>query len=244
MHLLAPGILLSVRAHGEHGAVVRALTRDDGVQPGYVRGGRSRALRPVLQPGNLVRGEWRARSDTQLAALTVELIESRAPLFAEPLPAAAIEWVTVLTVATLPEGQRYAALHDALAAVLDAVEAAPAARGWAGLVARYELLLLAELGFGLALDRCVVTGARTDLAYVSPRSAAAVSRAAATGYEPRLMPLPRFLVEGGDASGWDAVFDALAITGHFIERDLLTGRAAEMIGARVRLLERLRRAAG
>ncbi len=79
MHLNTTAILLSVRAHGEHGAIVRALTEHAGVQPGYVRGGRSRAIRPVLQPGNLIRGDWRARTDTQLAALTVELVESGPP---------------------------------------------------------------------------------------------------------------------------------------------------------------------
>ena len=89
MHLNTTAILLSARAHGEHGAVGRALTAEAGVQPGYVRGGRSRAIRPVLQPGNIVRGDWRARSDTQLAALSVELVESRAPLFAEPVPVSA-----------------------------------------------------------------------------------------------------------------------------------------------------------
>jgi DNA repair protein RecO (recombination protein O) len=243
MHVTAPAILLSVRPHGEHGAVVRALTGGHGVQAGYVRGGRSRALRPVLQPGNTVLGEWRARTDTQLPALTVELAHSRAPLFAEPLPAAAIEWLTALTVSTLPEGQPYAQVHDALEAVIEAVEAAPAARGWASLIARYELLLLAELGFGLALDECVATGARADLSHVSPKSGGAVSRAAARGYEARLMPLPAFLTQGGDAD-WDEVFEGFAITGHFLSRDLLTGRAAEALTARARLIERLRRASG
>jgi DNA repair protein RecO (recombination protein O) len=244
MHVAATAIVLSVRPHGEHGAVVRALTPDDGVQPGYVRGGRSRALRPVLQPGNLIRGDWRARSEDQLAALTAELVESRAPLFAEPLPAAAIEWLTALTVATLPEGQGYPRLYAALDAVIAAVEAAPAARGWAGLVARYELLLLAELGFGLALDRCVATESRDELAFVSPKSGGAVSRAAAHGYEAKLLPLPPFLVEGGEASDWAGIFDALSITGHFLERDLVTGRAAEALAARSRLIDRLQRASG
>lgn len=241
MHILTAAILLSVRPHGEHGAIVRALTPDDGVQAGYVRGGRSRALRPVLQPGNLVRGEWRARTDTQLAALTVELATSRAPLFAEPLPAAAIEWTTALTVATLPEGQPYPRLYDALDAVIAAVEAAPSARGWAALIARYELLLLAELGFGLALDRCVVTGAADELAFVSPKSGGAVGRAAATGYESRLLPLPPFLLIGGEAT-WEDIFAGMSVTGHFLERDLLSGRAGETLAARGRLVERLRRA--
>ena len=153
MHLRAEALIVSVRQHGEHGAIVRALTADHGLQAGYVRGGRSRQIRPILQPANLVLGEWRARTDDQLAGLTVELIRSRAPLFAEPLPAAALEWVTALAATALPEAQPYPHIHAALEGVIGAIEAAPAARGWAVALARYELLLLAELGYGLEADR-------------------------------------------------------------------------------------------
>lgn len=241
MHLAAPAIIVAVRAHGEHGAVVRALTPEDGVRAGYVRGGRSRGLRPVLQPANTILGEWRARTDDQLPALTVELVHSRAPLHAEPLPAAALEWLASLTAAALPEAQPYPRLYDALAGMLDAVEAAPAARGWAGAMARYELLLLAELGFGLDLHRCVVTGSAANIAFISPRSGAGVSRAAAVGYEERLFPLPDFLHSGGEPD-WPDVFAALAITGHFLTRDLLTERRAGALSARDRLIDRLKRA--
>ena len=153
MHLRVEALVLAIRQHGEHGAIVRALTADHGLQAGYVRGGRSRRIRPILQPANLVLGEWRARTEDQLAGLTVELIHSRAPLFAEPLPAAALEWVTALTATALPEGQPYPRLHAALTGVIGAIEAAPAARGWALALARYELLLLAELGYGIEPDR-------------------------------------------------------------------------------------------
>jgi DNA repair protein RecO (recombination protein O) len=241
MHLVADAIILSVRHHGEHGAIVRALTADHGVQPGYVRGGRSRQLRPVLQPANTVRGEWRARTGEQLAALTVELTETRAALHGEPLAAAALEWATALTAAVLPEAQPYPRLFDALGGLLAAVAAAPTARGWAAALVRYELLVLAQLGFGLDLERCVVSGGSDDLDYVSPRSGAAVCRQAAAGYEERLLPLPEFLREGG-AAAWPAIFDGLRLTGHFLARDLLTERRADALAARERLVERLKRA--
>jgi len=241
MHLVADAFILSVRQHGEHGAVARALTRMDGVQPGYVRGGRSRQLRPVLQPGNVVRAEWRARTEDQLAGLTLELVASRAAVHGQPLAAAALEWVTALTAAALPEAQPYPRVFDALGGVLDAIEAAPAARGWAAGLVRYELLVLAELGFGLDLQRCVVTGAVDALVYVSPRSGGAVTQVAASGYEDRLLPLPGFLREGGTAD-WPAIIDGLRLTGHFLARDLLIGRAADTLAARERLVERLKRA--
>lgn len=152
MHLRAEALILAVRSHGENHAIVRALTADHGVQAGYVRGGRSRRIRPILQPANLVLGDWRARTEEQLAGLTLELIHSRAPLYAEPLPAAALEWVTVLAATALPEGQPYPRLYAALDGVIGAIEAAPAARGWAVALARYELLVLAELGYGPEMD--------------------------------------------------------------------------------------------
>ncbi|MFL0412645.1 DNA repair protein RecO [uncultured Sphingomonas sp.] len=241
MHLASPAIVLAIRPHGEHGAIVRALTPSDGVQAGYVRGGRSRALRPILQPANTILGEWRARTADQLPALTIELVHSLAALHAEPLPAAVLEWVTALTAAALPEAQPYPRLHAALSGLLDAVEAAPAARGWAGALARYELLVLAELGFGLDLEQCVASGATGEMAFVSPKSGGAVSRAAAAGYEDRLLRLPPFLLAGGEPD-WPDVFDALAITGRFLARDVLVDRRAEALAARDRLLDRLKRA--
>ena len=241
MHLAATAIVLAVRGHGEHGAVVRALTRDDGVQAGYVRGGRSRQLRPALQPANVVLGDWRARTAEQLAALTVELLRSRAVLYGEPLAAAGLDWATALTAAALPEAQPYPRLYDGLCGVLDAIEAAPAARGWAAALVRYELLVLAELGFGLDFSRCVATGSTNDLAYVSPRSGGAVNRGAAAGREAGLFPLPAFLRVGGPAD-WPDILAGVRLTGHFLARDLLVDRRADPLAARERLVERLKRA--
>lgn len=152
MLIHATAIVVAVRAHGEHGAVVRALTAEHGLIAGYVRGGRSTRLRPILQPGNTVLGEWRARTTEQLPALTVELVESRATLFAEPLGAAALEWVTAMIAAALPEGQPYPRVHAGLGGMLDAIAAAPAARGWAVAWLRFERLLLRELGYLAAPD--------------------------------------------------------------------------------------------
>lgn len=240
MRLESEALICAVRPHGEHGAIVRALTPDAGMQAGYVRGGRSRRLRPILIPGNRVAADFRARTDAQLAHLNVELLDSRAALLAEPLPAAALEWATSLTAAALPEGQPYPALYLGLDGLLSALAAAPSARGWAASLVRYELLLLAELGFGLDLDSCAQTGAGDGLAFVSPRSGRAVSTAAGAPYRSRLLALPSFLVAGGAAS-WAEVEEGLALTGHFLARDVLIGRQSETLAARERLRDRLRR---
>ena len=243
MRFTTPAIILSLRPHGEHGAVVRMMTPDHGLQAAYVRGARGRRLRPVLMAGNQVEAALSARTDNQLPQATVELLHSRGPLLAEPLPAAAIDWATALTATALPESQPYPPLYAALDGLLAAIEAAPAASGWGAALVRYELLLLAELGFGLDLDRCAVTGDDEDLIAVSPRSGRAVSAGEAEPYLGSLLPLPRFVRDGGAAS-WSDIIDGLALTGHFLMRDVVTDRSTPVADARQRLVERLRRAAG
>lgn len=243
MRIDTPAIVCALLSHGEHGAVVRLLTPDHGLQAAYVRGARGRRMRPVLIPGNLVQARLSARSDVQLAQAEIELSHSRGPLLGEPLPAAAIEWATALTATALPEAQPFPRLYQALDGLLSAIEAAPAASGWGAALVRYELLLLAELGFGLDLDRCAVTGASDALVAVSPKSGQAVSAAEAEPYKDKLLPLPRFMLDGSSAA-WPDIVDGLRLTGHFLRRDALTDRAAPLLDGRDRLVDRLRRAAG
>lgn len=243
MRIETPAIVCALLSHGEHGAVVRFLSPKHGMQAAYVRGARGRRMRPVLIPGNRVQARLSARTDTQLAQAEVELTHSRGPLLREPLAAAAIEWATALTATTLPEAQPYPRLYQALDGLLSAIEAAPAANGWGAALVRYELLLLAELGFGLDLERCAVSGTNDTLAAVSPKTGRAVSAAEAEPYKEKLLPLPRFLLESG-AAPWADIIDGLRLTGHFLMRDILTERAAALLVARGRLVDRLRRAAG
>lgn len=198
MHIVTPGIICAVRAHGEAGAVVRILSPDHGLLAGYVRGGRSRTMRPVLQPSNLVRAEIRSRVDTQLPALTVELVQSRGPLMAEPLAAALLDWSTALTAAVLPEAHPYPPVHAALDGLLNAVEAAPAARSWTGALLAYEAVILSALGYGGDVRR---------------------------------------------PSGWGETLAALGASGESLHQHLFSDRRTDVLAARERLVERLKRAA-
>ncbi len=148
MNLRAPAILLAARTHGETAVIARALTQDYGLITGYVAGGRGRVLRPVVIPGNLVEVELRSKSDSQLPFMRLELVQSRGPWLIEPLASAAIAWATALTAAALPERNAYPALFAALAALIDAVCNADAARAWLRALIAYEALMLRELGYG------------------------------------------------------------------------------------------------
>ena len=243
MRFATPAIVCALRGHGEHGAVVRLMTPEHGLQAAYVRGARGRRMRPVLMAGNQVEAQLSARTETQLPHAAVELVHSRGPLLSEPLLAAAIEWATVLTATVLPEGQPYPRLYQALEGLLDAIEAAPSVSGWGAALVRYELLVLAELGFGLDLERCALTGSNDALVAVSPKTGRAVSAAEAELYAGKLLPLPGFVRDGGSAS-WQEIAQGFALTGHFLMRDLITDRSRPLGEARARLVERLRRAGG
>ena len=238
MHLDTPAIVCAMLPHGEHGAVVRFLTPANGIVAGYVRGGRSRRLRPILQAGNGVALSMRARVDTQLAAATVELTDARAALAVGGVAIAALDWLTALTAAALAEDDPHPALYRALDALAAAIAAGAGPLALGEGVVRYEYLLLSELGFGLDLSACAATGTTADLAYVSPRSSQAVSRDAGLPYAAKLLPLPAFLI-GAAAADSASIHDGLKLTGHFLERDVLTARGRDTLGARERLANRL-----
>lgn len=147
MQVEAEALVCAVLTHGEHGAIVRLLTGEHGLVAGYVRGGRGHRMRPVLIPGNVVAAQLRWRSEAQLPQASLELVHSRAPILTEPLPSAAVEWATALVASALPERQPYPRIYQALSGLLDAVEAAPAASRWGLALARFEALLVAELGY-------------------------------------------------------------------------------------------------
>ena len=153
MHFRAPALVCATHPHGETAVIARLLTAGHGLVAAYVAGGRGRQLRPVLIPGNAVEAEVRSKTESQLPFARVELLQSRGPWLTEPLPAAAIAWVTALTASALPERHPYPALHEALSALIEAVCMAPAARGWAMALLSYEVLLLRELGYGVPVQR-------------------------------------------------------------------------------------------
>ncbi len=197
-------------------------------------------MRPILIPSNIVQADYRARTEDQLASMTAELQQSRGPYLGEPLASAALDWVTALTAAILPEEYSYPHLHSALSALLDAICGAPSAKGWAVALVRYELLLLSELGFGLSLEKCAVTGDTDDLVFISPKSATAVSRGAGQVYKDKLLPLPRFLKEPAIPE-WEDIFDGLKVTGFFLRRHFFEDRRNDVMASRTVLVDRLKR---
>ncbi|WP_342641907.1 DNA repair protein RecO [Rhodoligotrophos ferricapiens] len=236
MHWREEGIILSIRRHGENAAIVELFTREHGRYLGLVHGARSRARRPVLQPGNVVDATWRARLADQLGTLAVEPVSLKAGTFMEN--AAALDaLLSMITLTQLvPEREAHPRLYDASRFLLDALEDAEL---WPALMVRWELGLLQEFGFGLDLSRCAGGGSNEDLAFVSPRSGRAVSAEMGAPYAERMLPLPPFLRPGGLSETTAAqVVDGFALTGYFITRHVLSPRSMSMPEARLRMVSR------
>lgn len=233
------GIILGVRRHGEANAIVELLTAAHGRHLGLVRGGGSRKQASALQPGNGVHAQWRARLDEHLGAMTVEVTQARAAQLMERSHALfAFNHMSAL-VRMLPERDPHPELHAVLEAVVGQLDDV---RLTGMVVARFELMMLAELGFGLDLESCAATGGRNDLMYVSPKSGRAVSRDAGAPWRAQLFELPYFLVaevaEPPDVENLRAAFE---MTGYFLARRIFEPRGVPMPDARASLISVLLR---
>lgn len=232
------GILLSLRRHGETSAIVEAFTPEHGRHAGVVRGASSRKLAPVLQPGAQLDLQWRARLEAHMGAFVVELQRSRAAqALGSRLALAGLNAVCALLAFSLPEREPHLPLYRRSEQLLDLLGQDDL---WPLAYLRWELALLEELGYGLDLGHCAVTGASEGLAYVSPKTGRAVSRHGAGEWADRLLPLPEVLLGCGEAEDAEIV-EGLRVTGYFLAEKLAPALGSKPLpDARARFIDRLR----
>jgi len=232
------GIVLGVKRHGEASAILELMTREHGRHLGLVRGGSGARLKPILQPGNSVAASWRARLDEHLGLYSVEGMNLRAAgFFGAPHAVYGVTHLAAL-MRLLPERDPHVGLYAVFESLLDRLDDPQ----WAApMLVRFELQLLAELGFGLDLSECAATGATAELIYVSPKSGRAVSRDAGVPYADRLLPLPAFLHDEEAAAGGDDLANGFALTGYFLTRHVLEPRGLPLADERAHLIAALHR---
>jgi DNA repair protein RecO (recombination protein O) len=231
--------VLSARRHGESDVILSCLTREHGRHLGLVRGGAARKQRATFETGNALSLTWRARLSEQLGHFQAELLEAHiAHLMDDADRLTALSAAAGVIDATLPEREPHQDVYEDFGVLLAGLVAA--VPDWGGLYLRWELKLLADLGFGLDLRRCAVTGTTADLVFVSPRTGRAVSKAGAGRYAERLLPLPAFLIDDKAICDATSLVQGLRLTGHFLHAHLLPIATAERrLSARDRLVERV-----
>jgi DNA repair protein RecO (recombination protein O) len=229
------GLIIGVRRHGETSVIAEIMAAGHGRTLGLIRGGRSSKLSATLQPGNTVQLTWRARLEEHLGTLTVEMIDARAAnLIADRTRLYACQLICD-HLRLLPERDP----HDRLLGLaVDTLDDGKDRLKLGAELARFELTLLDELGFGLDLSACAVTGVTTDLTHVSPKTGRAVSREPAKPYCDRLLRLPQFLISDVPVTPAD-VADAFRLTGHFLAMHVWETRQIEPPSIRDALIEAL-----
>ena len=231
----APGIVVMANAFGEGDAVAAVFTETHGVFRGLARGGLSRARANIWQTGNLVETRWVARLADQLGSFSADLVHPSAALaMQDALLLSVLTSCCAVAEGALPEREPYPAIFKGLLHLIAHLgKTDPVAE-----LVLWECGLLSELGYGLDLATCAVTGARENLAFVSPKSGRAVSEAGAGLWRERLFRLPPFLTSGAPPDGGDLI-DALRLTGHFLSRDVFGSRHRPIPAARTMLYDRL-----
>lgn len=233
--------VLSSRPYGESGAIVELLTADHGKFAAHVSGGASRKKRAMLQPGATVAARYRARTEDQLGAATLEAMgEGPSALFDDPLALAGLAAAAGVTAGALPERTPHPGVYAAFETLVGALASTDL---WPAVYVRFEAGLLDALGFGMDLSRCGATGSTDDLVYVSPKTGRAVSRAAGAPYHDRLLILPPFLLGAQAGLGPGDIGNGLALTAAFLERHVFGPLNRPLPPARLWLIDKLRDAA-
>ncbi|WP_428492784.1 DNA repair protein RecO [Rhodopila sp.] len=236
----APAIILATRPYGEGDAIATVITEAFGLHRGLARGGASRGKAATWQPGNMVQVQWTARLSDQLGSFTGELIHAgAAQAMAEAMPLAMLSSVCAVAEGALPEREP---LPRIFAGMLGLIPRLPLGAAELAELVRWETVVLSDLGYGLDLSACAVTGRTEGLAYVSPKTGRAVTRDGAGDWADRLLPLPGFLRADAaedapaDAGDWR---NGLRLTGHFLARDAFGHQHRPLPQARRMLYDRV-----
>ncbi|MDR2268390.1 MAG: DNA repair protein RecO [Holosporaceae bacterium] len=202
------GIVLSQKYFSENSRIVTIFNRSLGKVSGLQKG-----LKTPVHPGDIGDIIWKGRTSEHLGLLTIENIFSPfTHVLGNSYGVFAIDSACSLCKNGMPEKAPHPGLFDSLKALMFSVPSS----NWIVDYIFFEIKFLSEVGFGLDLSKCVLTGAVEGLSYVSPRTGRAVTKEAGEKYRNKLLKLPKFLVSGDRNPESEDIFYALKITEHFL----------------------------
>ncbi|MBY7649885.1 MAG: DNA repair protein RecO [Candidatus Liberibacter europaeus] len=230
-------IILGMRAYGEKNIILEVITRNYGRHLGFVRNGQSPRMKSILQAGNLVMINWRSRLSQDLGEFRLEIIEQRFTSFLySSIFLYGIQSIIIL-IKLLPERDPCPELYELVNVFFDSFNVSSSVLG--KLFVQIELILLKNLGFGLDLTKCVITGDNYDLCWVSPKSGCAVCRSIGEPYANKMLILPQFLCEKDQIIDIDSLKQAFQLTGYFIGKYAYTHNIVNNSDFRTNFLNKL-----
>ena len=218
------GVLLDVRKYGESSALIDVFTLSLGRRIGLLKGAINKKNKAIIQPGNQLFLTWNSRIEESLGVFKIELIKSRYHKISEERDRLEFfNMICVLCSTFLPERVDFDELyHKTILYIEGEFSTKEKFRKYV----EWELQLLQSLGFGLDLGKCVVSGSKEDLKFVSPKSGCAVSRKSSAGWEDRLLVLPEFLggIRSKEKLSKADIENGFKLTEYFIKKNLLPVR--------------------
>lgn len=235
----SPAIIVDVRPFNDADAIAVVISESHGWHRGLVRGGLSRGKIATWQTGNLAHIRWTGRDTETLGAFTAELVHPTAALaMQDGLALAMLSAACAVAHGALPQHEAHPRSFQGLLRLLAGLDADSLPAQTLPAYIHWEADLLAELGYGLDLTCCALTGVQQNLKWVSPRTGRAVTDEAVGEWRARMLPLPAFLL--GDApSGPQDWLDGLRLTAHFLARDAFGHRHQPVPAARHMLYDRV-----
>ena len=186
------GLVISVKKYGENSLILHLLTKDHGVHAGLVKYISTKKSGHIYELGNILSVEWTGRLEEQLGFYKSELEKSYLyNIINNSLKLDALNSICSMLSMFLPERQVNSKLYKETIEIIKYLNNNDMT--WVSRYVQWELLLLSELGYGLDLSQCAVTGEIKNLKYVSPKSGRAVSELGAGIWVKKLLILPRFL---------------------------------------------------
>ncbi|MBR4105803.1 MAG: DNA repair protein RecO [Alphaproteobacteria bacterium] len=216
MRFIDEGYIIGIRRHGENSGIITILCKEQGKVCGYVKSCFSKKNLATFQIGNLIKVDAWSRVDDNMLSLKIELITPYAVNFlASQKKLQTLSSFCGLCNECLPELQSVDKLYDFASNFIKFIDE----ENWLTHYCFFEFHLLDFLGIGLDLTKCVVTGRQDNLAYVSPKSACAVSYDIGLNYKDKLFDFPKFIVEENYYPTLQEQFELLRMTEFFLKKN-------------------------
>ena len=212
------GIIVSIKKYGESSLILNLFTEYHGLHSGLVRNSNSRKNSNIFQIGNICSVEWTGRLENQLGYYKSETDNSISHnIINNSLKIDLLMSASALINKFLADRQDNSSLFKETLSLINYLNNKE--KFWLSKYIKWELILLSELGFGLDLKVCAVTGLKHDLRYVSPKSGRAVSEKGAGKWKNKLFLLPNFITKNNENTvDKNELINAMKITTFFLKR--------------------------
>ena len=216
MQINDQGIILKKKKYRESSLLITFFSLNHGLNSGLVKGVLKKDF-GTYEIGNKVYIKSSFRLDEQLWNCRFELIKNNSVnYFNNQSKLSTLLTICSIIDLSLPKNNPQIKIYNKTINLIENL----LSKDWIKKYIYWELFLLSELGYGLDLEKCVVSGKKENLIYISPKSGKAVSKTEGEKYKNKLLYLPKFLINKNVKPTKDSLKQGVLLTGFFIDKFL------------------------